>query len=277
MTGRIRLLLFWKGADDVGGGYIRRGFSPSDPGVRLIQVLFGSDPAKAPRGINNWGAATEAIGEGYQSFFGFMKSTDTESADDAQAEMQRQRAQGKYGFSAIVAFVDKDRALSRSVPLFSNVDFNLHQIEQAQSLVAARLMESPVLRRLDPALRRCASSRGFLQAVEELIDHALTPAPARASRCYVYNARNYTLTLTERKHVPATEIRVKRKDGTALRANYTNLVRAEFSVLNHKSEESAFELLLGADGALRGVPIRILHRPNFWFEVELNLDSAGGA
>src|SRR5215510_7291249 len=41
MTGRVRLLLFWRGADDVGGGYIRRSVSLSDPNIRLIQVLFG--------------------------------------------------------------------------------------------------------------------------------------------------------------------------------------------------------------------------------------------
>ena len=113
MSGRVRLLFFWKGADDVGGGYVRRGFSQSDPNVRLIQVLFGSDPRKAPRGINNWGAGTEAIADASETFFGFMKSTNPESVDNAQADIQKQKEQGKYAFIAIVAFVDQGHALSR--------------------------------------------------------------------------------------------------------------------------------------------------------------------
>ena len=59
MTARVRLLIFWAGKDDVGGGYIRRGVSSEDPRLEFIQVLFGSDPAKAPRAINRWGAGTE--------------------------------------------------------------------------------------------------------------------------------------------------------------------------------------------------------------------------
>jgi hypothetical protein len=59
MTARVRLLVFWAGKDDVGGGYIRRGFVAGDQRQELIQVLFGSDPAKAPRAINRWGAGTE--------------------------------------------------------------------------------------------------------------------------------------------------------------------------------------------------------------------------
>ncbi len=57
MTARVRLLLFWAGKDDVGGGYIRRGRLKEEPRKEFFQVLFGSDPAKAPRGINRWGPA----------------------------------------------------------------------------------------------------------------------------------------------------------------------------------------------------------------------------
>ena len=59
MTARVPLLFFWAGKDDVGGGYIRRGAANEDPREEFFQVLFGSDPAKAPRSINRWGAGTE--------------------------------------------------------------------------------------------------------------------------------------------------------------------------------------------------------------------------
>src|ERR1700690_1141935 len=51
MTARVRLIFFWAGKDDVGGGYIRRGISSTDPHQEFFQVLFGSDPLKAPRAI----------------------------------------------------------------------------------------------------------------------------------------------------------------------------------------------------------------------------------
>src|SRR5262249_52390591 len=59
MTVRLRFLFFWVKRDDVGGGYIKLGDAAEDPQLQIVQLLFGSDPAKAPRGINRWGAATE--------------------------------------------------------------------------------------------------------------------------------------------------------------------------------------------------------------------------
>ena len=61
MTCRLRLLFFWVGRDDLGGGYIKTGQAVDDPSLQMIQLLFGSDPAKAPRAINRWGAGTEVL------------------------------------------------------------------------------------------------------------------------------------------------------------------------------------------------------------------------
>jgi hypothetical protein len=88
MTARLRLLFFWAGKDDVGGGYVRKGVSKDDPRQEVFQVLFGSDPARAPRSINRWGAGTEIVWHKEPvrdaakrddvvatAFFGFMKSS----------------------------------------------------------------------------------------------------------------------------------------------------------------------------------------------------------
>ena len=56
MTARVRLLFFWAGKDDVGNGYIRRGSSSADSREEFFQVLFGSDPEKAPRAIKSLGS-----------------------------------------------------------------------------------------------------------------------------------------------------------------------------------------------------------------------------
>src|SRR5678816_908676 len=149
MTGRVRLVLFWVRADDVGGGYIRRSYGTSDPDVRITQVLFGSDPAKAPRKINHWGAGTEAItAEHSTTFMGFMTSAKTNSVAEAEGELKEKEELGQYPFQEIVSVVDKDRALSRSISLSSDRNFNLHEYDAARRLVAERLKTSGTLREL---------------------------------------------------------------------------------------------------------------------------------
>lgn len=273
MTAKVRLLLFWVGADDVGGGYIRRSVSTLDPSVRLIQVLFDSDPAKAPRGINNWGAATEAVGPGGSALFGFRKSVNTDSADDAQAEIRSQASKGQHGFEGVITVADRGGAFSRVVPVLSKIDFTLHQLDQGQEMFSRRLIGGGPIKELKRSDLRCERVRGFLDATDELIEHALVGKSARTSRCYVHNARNYTVTLESRSTVPARNIRVKRKNGPPLERSYRNLLKARFSVLNRQSgKRSSFELLLGTVGGLRGVPVQIVHQPNWWFRAVLNLE-----
>src|SRR5277367_990998 len=140
MTARVRLLFFWVGKDDVGGGYVRRGVSAADPHQEFIQVLFGSDPAKAPRAINRWGAGTEVsihknpvVAHSLQddvtasAFFGFMKSSRGKSASEMQEELKKEKEQGEHLFTGILSRVEPSSAVSLVVPLQSNTDYNLNQ------------------------------------------------------------------------------------------------------------------------------------------------------
>ena len=110
MTARVRLLLFWVGKDDVGGGYIRRGTLLRDPDSDVIELLIGSDPAKAPRAINRWGAASEIVhrpsgsshGAESSTFFGFMKVSSGASAAEMEKELAREKRRGALLFSAIM-------------------------------------------------------------------------------------------------------------------------------------------------------------------------------
>ena len=101
MTARVHLLFFWTGKDDVGGGYIRRAVSSADSREEFFQVLFGSDPEKAPRAINRWGASTEVAWHknpttfttaedevSASAFFGFMKSSRGKSVGEMQNEIK---------------------------------------------------------------------------------------------------------------------------------------------------------------------------------------------
>jgi hypothetical protein len=273
MTAKLRLLLFWVGADDVGGGYVRRSRNSSQPDGNMIQVLFGSDPARAPRKINYWGAATESWNAESSALLGFMKGGKTGSASEAEADLRNQSAGGRHPFEAIISVVQKDRAVSRRASISSTTDLNLHQLDLAQKLAVEELGNDGPIRELSGTKLECRTPRGFLQAVDELIEYTLSSNTLPRFVCYVHNGRNYTISLQKRSKVSAHSVKLQRKKGGKLEKSYRDLIEGHFSVLNQSSGEStSFQLLLGTAGPLRGVPVQITYQPNWWFRVVLNLD-----
>ena len=241
MTARVHLLFFWAGKDDVGGGYIRRGVSTEDPHLEFIQLLFGSDPEKAPRAINRWGAGTEVSWHKEpvstarpdditaSAFFGFMKSSRGKSAGEMQAELEREKKQGVHDFTGILSRVEASRALSLVVPLESDTDFNLHDYERAEPLMLERLADSthPVQSLQDSA--RCPRSAEFLETVAELLEDALERHAAPASRCYVYDAQENTLTLQKVSPVQSFPVRLHGPNNVVLQdLTYTASAAARF-------------------------------------------------
>lgn len=275
MTAKLRLLLFWVGRDDVGGGYIRVGKEAG--GLETLQVLFGSDPNRAPRRINRWGAATEVLRRSPEAsaLLGFMKSSKGSSVAEMEKELSSEKARGKHSFEAIVSRVDPARAVSRVVPFSSDVDFNLHELERARALVMDRLSTAPpsVRRWEDSSPSTCAQARGFLFAVQGLVDSVLERKPAPLTTCYLYNARPYRVTVESVETVRQESVSVKLQGQAQARTRlYRDLLRARFDVRNGQSgQHTRFEILVGTEGALRGVPVQIIHQPNWWFKVILNL------
>lgn len=272
MSVKIRLLVFWISRDEVGGGYIRTLEAPDDPQLHSIDVLFGSDPAKT-KGINRWGAGTEIVrapsGEAESAssaFLGFMKASQGDSASSMQAELKREKEQGIFVFNATLTRVDKGRALARTTPFDSKEDYNFRQLESATRTVRDRLDQTDrPIQRANPADGACDRPASFLSSVKALIDDAVTGRPAPRALCYYFNARPYTVTLKSWKQVgEATTHRPA--------IAYRNLVRAEFVVLNmHDHKTSTFELLVPREGRWQGIPIEIVHQPNWWFQVVLSL------
>ena len=285
MTARVRLLVFWAGKDNVGGGYVRVGRSSQEQSVELVQVLFGSDPAKAPRAINRWGAGTEVFrpravsgddSAAYSAFFGFMKSSKGKSVSEMQSELAKEGSHGEHLFSAILSRVDSGRALSLIVPLQSNVDFNLHQLSEAESYVFDEFLSSGRPVKKIPSASQCPRNAGFLGTVAELIDAALAGKKTPVALCYVYDAQVHTLSLrsvspvsklTLHAHAPNAP-----KEAAPVERTYTGLVEAEFlSESKESGKRSNFTLVLGTSGNLRGIPVQIRYQPNWWFQVVLNL------
>ncbi len=280
MTCKLRLLFFWTGKDDVGGGYVRIGNASGDDPERMIQVLFGSDPAKAPLSINRWGAGTEVLrgtGSGQASaFFGFMKSSKGQSVMAMQKELSSENANGDHLFEGIISRVDEGRALSTTVPFLSNTDFNFHQYAEAEKATLQQLQNNPQrrVRRLDGSeVSACPRVGEFLSTVLQLMDAAMADRPAPVSLCYIYNARHYTATLTGVHNVDAKTVHVN-LHGTSvpLDRTYHHLKEAHFVVQGEETgSKNSFEILLGTEGDLQGAPLQITYQPNFWFQIILNL------
>jgi len=282
LTCRLRLLIFWVGNDDLGGGYIKTGQAEDDPSFRMIQLLFGSDPAKTPRAINRWGAGTEvdkvdsSKTPESSAFVGFMKSSQGESVSSMQRELSHEKTAGKHRFEAIISRVDGDRAISTTVPFSSDKDYDMSQLANAQTMALDQLGDNQArkFRSLNGAQRgECGRRGGFLSTTEELLERSLTGEKTPVSLCYVYNARPYTLTLEHVIPVPTKDVQIALKDrGQKIHQSYRDLQESQFQIRNGESgAKTDFSVLLGTTGELRGVPVQINYQPNWWFQIVLNL------
>lgn len=280
MTCKVRLLVFWAGRDDVGGGYVRIGETSGQERQQMIQVLFGSDPIKAPLSINRWGAGTEVLrnpgsSQVASAFFGFMKSSKGQSPLAMRSELAKEKAAGDHLFEGIISRVD-DQALSTTVPFVSNRDFDFHDYAGAEEATLQQLKSNPSrhIRRLDGTTRQaCPSTKQFLATTLELMDDAVAGHPTPRSLCYVYNAHRYKATLLSVHPVAEKKIHVTlHGNGSALDQTYHRLREAHFEVMSEETgSKSAFEILLGTEGNQRGAPIQITYEPNWWFQIILNL------
>ena len=291
MTARVRLLVFWAGKDDVGEGYIRRGLSKDDPRQERIEVLFGSDPAKAPRAINRWGGGTEilwhkgtpdtkeAFDEIAQSaFFGFMKSSQGKSAGEMQAELNKEKNAGEHRFTGILSRVSPGHAVSLTEPLVSHADFNLHQYAEAEPLILEKL-SSPTrpIRELNDT-QGCQRAGAFLQSIAELIEAALQAKKTPVAVCYIYDAQVHTLTLQRTAPLQKLAVHVRTAKGEPIiNKTYEDLLEAEFTSETRKTgKRSEFTIAIGKNGELHGVPVQIRYQPNWWLQVVLNLRQLSG-
>ena len=119
----------------------------------------------------------------------------------------------------------------------------------------------------------CPRAGEFLGAVSQLADAAAEGAKAPQSLCYVYDAEVNTLTLERVAPIRTLTAKVNSsKGGTLTEQTYSELLQTDFVSANHTTGRKVnFTLMLGTQGALRGVPVQIRYQPNFWFQIVLNL------
>jgi hypothetical protein len=282
MTCKVRFLFFWGGRDDVGGAYVRIGKAAGDEKEKMVQILFGSDPAKAPLSINRWGAGTEVLrtqdsGQPAASaFFGFMKSSKGQSVLAMRSELSKEKANGNHLFEGIISRVDKDRALTASVPYTSNQDFDFHQYSEAEKAALQQIESNPSrhIGHVDgPGQQTFPRVGEFLTTILQLMSDATAGHAAPESLTYIYNAHHYTATLTGVQPVAAKNVHVQLHGNSgSLDRAYRHLLNAHFEVAcQETSTKTTFDIVIGTEGNLRGTPIQINYQPNWWFQVVLNL------
>ncbi len=282
MSCKVRFVFFWGGKDDVGGGYVHIGKAQGDDREQMVQLLFGSDPGKAPLSINRWGAGTEVLrtqdsGTPLASaFFGFMKSSKGQSVFAMRSELSKEKENGTHLFEGIISRVDQDRALTTSVPYRSGKDYDLHQYGEAEKAALQELQSDPArhIGDVDGAGRKACPRVGeFLSTVLQLMSDATAGRNTPESLCYIYNARHYTATLDSAEPLAEKNVHVQlHANGGSLDRAYRHLLNAHFDVACQETgTKSNFDIVLGTEGKLKGTPVQINYQPNWWFQVVLNL------
>jgi hypothetical protein len=260
MSARVRPLLFWIARSNVGDAVVTRAIGSHEAHYAL---LIGSDPDRAPRGINRWGYIEEAIRDDAATVVGLMTESDEESIEEAEAGLRKERG-GVHTFKVIHADIDAEQSRSVVTAVGTPADYSFRQVRAVLALAGdgGRTGQSRVVR-----LPR-GTRPGFLSALAEIIHaqaeraragvlHAGTPLT------YVYHGKLYALRAASIRFKPAAGVGAS-PDG--------RVVSAQFAMKNlADGEETRFALSYAVDGRLAEVPLTISYQPRWWMQVNLAL------
>jgi hypothetical protein len=263
MSAKIRPLLFWMGKDNVGGARVRWRRGQGDD--RGYDLLIGSDPKRAPRGINRWGFILEETRDSEAVVVGVIKKGEQDSLQAAQADALGE-GQKRYGWKMIQGKTTQAESVATVTLTEVAKDYSYRELDVLLDALV-RFPGPPKLKRVGvPPGGRA----GFLTALADLVHdtvervRATGRAPGRASIPYAYYGYQYDLIRTR------SAIRANQKYGAVL---YPKLVEAGFEVRVRGDDWSeAFTLALGLDGALAEVPVFASYQPKWWFKADMVLD-----
>jgi hypothetical protein len=259
LVGKVRLLFFWASADDVGGTRITRRGGDAEQSIAL---LIGSEPSRAPRGVNEWGYIREDRVGDSTTVFGIRTVTNGESLDEAEA---RRTAAGKMAeFRLLCSTVSPLEVLSRTTAVYVGRDATYRDVDRVLDVVEPSTRWKRV-----HALRPADTEAGFLTALDAMmrstaiaVQSGTTPRGSRLA--YVYKDAVYDLIQRRIERVKV----LRTKSGS-----FRDLVRSEVLIKNRSTGSSTeFLITFGTDGALLGIPVAAVYQPNWWFKVELELD-----
>jgi hypothetical protein len=259
MSGAARPLLFWIGRDNV--GIARIAWRENSDGVRGYELLVGTDPDRAPRGLNRWGFISEEQRPGGGGVLALMTgSQETSYAEEAEAASH---GQGDGDFRVIRSRTDGATVAWRLARIRTPEALTVRQVGDAIDYVRQYNDQADGRQRaIDAGVRP-----GFLVAVADLVDAtvreggvaARRPAPVR----YAFGERTYELTVRD---LDAAEIACGGRRVPAVRVGFETRTLAT-------GDRTRFELTAGLDGELTGVPVAIQWQPRWWLRVGLRLES----
>ena len=260
IAGKVRMLFFWVGADDFGGARITWRGGERD---RSTALLIGSDPRRAPRGVNEWGYVREHVAGDTTTVFGIRTVTDGDSPDEAGG---RRAAQGQLAeLSVLCSRISPLDAASRTTSVHVRNDTTYRDVERVLDAAAGHSGWKSIR-----TSRPSDASPGFLTALDVMMRSSAAAAtaskapPSSPRLLYVYKDAVYELIPRRVERVPYL-----RTQAGLLR----DLLRSDITVRNRTTGYTAgFKITYGTVGALAGIPVAATYQPNWWFKVELELD-----
>jgi len=263
MTARVRpLLLFWISRSGVGDAVVtrRRG-----PGEADYSLLIGSDPERAPRGINRWGYIDEEVRGAEARLIGLMTESDEDSIEEAEANIRNQ-ARGDHTFKIIQATVDGEQATSVVRSIGAPEDYSFRQVHVVLDLARREATGGkPRVVRLPSGTRP-----GFLSALAEQIhrhveqSHASGAVRPASPVKYVYHGRIYELRATRIQTSSRLQV------GSV---SYSHVIAADFEIKStYDGELTRFSMTYGTEGPFAEVPLTMSYQPRWWMQVDLALD-----
>ncbi len=297
MKGKVRLLFFWVGKDDVGGGFIALG-RKSEPGGKVwrqeVEVLFGSNPERVPGKINRWGygreesewmvpvaAPSPRLVE--TTFEGFMKHSKEESLSEVQANNGAEKTSGSFVYDGIQSSVGSREAVSEIRTFSTTEDFDYRNAAPIHCGYQKRLQSGPPdkSRRMPNQEEAYAAPFGFLTGVNSVIQRTVRSyaegenwMSLRPSLVYIYNAQKYRLELKKLKLEKDFDLPLPPVEGKPdQNRTFQQVAKAEFKISKLGTDwDDEFNIWFPLTGEFQGVPLRIEDKPRWWLRIELNLD-----
>jgi hypothetical protein len=299
MTGRVRLLLFWVGKENVGGGSITisdRFLPASQLKEEGIEVLFGSNPKQVPGGINRWGygqewaywkVSPEAAEDElqYTVFTGFMRHSDEEALSQVYVARQHEQSAQLYWYDGIESVVRPWESVSKIRHFAEPLEVDYQQHDMVQSAYRHRLDAGPPDKTevLKNESRVYAAPYGFLTCLREVSrqisirfqtsgDEFLK---ARYSATYAYNSKTYVLEVTHLKYHFTLSLADQGSEGGSTKSTtsqFSDVAEVDFRLHNQTDgSKHDFSIWFPLRGDQQGVPLRIVDKPRWWLQVDLRL------
>jgi hypothetical protein len=253
VKGRARPLLFWTSRREVGAAwFVSRA---SHDGERL-ELLIGTDPDRAPMRINRWGYVAETLCAESAELIGVMTESSEQTVEQAQTTTAATRDQ--QVFKAIRARASSSSVKTELLTVARPGEVTYRDLNSILDMLPARGA------RTESALPSGAQA-GFLVAVTGLIEESVTSRRESGrmrtglKRTYVYAGQLYDLTL----------------DTSTITGAAPATIESEFQIRNRITGRTTdFRVAYVADGDGAGTPTRIVYRPRWWLELELQLQPA---